>query len=85
MPTAPTYTLEATADGSHQRLAINGALVSTIVHTTFSSTSFLNLGIANGNLSVNAVELHDFLFVLLQTRCRINADTLPRTHPLIEL
>jgi hypothetical protein len=42
-----TYTIEATADGSNQRFAINGVEVSTVSDPTFTATDFIVLDVRN--------------------------------------
>jgi hypothetical protein len=62
---ATTYTLEATADGANQRLAIDGMVVGSVSDTTLVTTAGVNLGILNSSGEMESAVFSNFVFTPL--------------------
>lgn len=77
---SPTYTIEATADGPNQRLAINGVEVSTVSDTAFTATDIINLNVTNrSNTLEERTVLSNFVFTPLPARSLPSAGTVYQT------
>ena len=77
--TAPTYTLEATADGPNLRLTLNGIEVSTLADHTRSSTAFLLLGVSNFATSTGVVVFRNVVLTPLPASEPASQPTIYRT------
>lgn len=62
---AKTYTIEATADGTVQRLVINGVVVASISDATLSRTDFIALGVFNSGTKNAIAVFNNFVFTPL--------------------